>query len=102
MTDTHGIARDQLRSLVERIERVESEIKDLNDDKSDIYKEAAGFGFDKKALKKVVARRKVEAHQREEEDFIFDTYWDAVHGSGLVHAHTRENVEENGLESEAA
>lgn len=92
--DVHSIARDQLRAFVQRVERIEEEIKTLNDDKSDIYKEAAAVGFDKKTLKKVVARRKVDDSQRQEEDALFEIYWDAVHGTNLVHARVRENIEE--------
>lgn len=94
MSDAHAVARDQLRAFVERIERVEEEIASLNGDKSDIYKEAGGVGFDKKTLKKVVARRKVGDDQRLEEDALFETYWNAVHGLNLVHARVRENIEE--------
>lgn len=88
------VARDQLKSIVERVERLESEIKALNDDKSDIYKEARSNGFDVKAIKKVVAQRKLDSGERQEVDLVFETYWNAVHGLGLVHAHARENIEE--------
>jgi uncharacterized protein (UPF0335 family) len=88
------LARDQLKSIVQRVERLESEISDLNADKSEIYKEARAKGFDVKAIKKVVSKRKVDEHKREEDDLVFDTYWDAVHGSNLVHVHVRENIEE--------
>ena len=88
------LARDQLKSIVQRVERLESEIADLNADKSEIYKEARANGFDVKVIKKVVSKRKLDEHQREEEDLVFDTYWNAIHGSNLVHAHVRENIEE--------
>jgi len=88
------IARDQLKSIVQRVERLELEIKDLNDDKSEVYKEARASGYDVKAIKKVVQKRKLDENVREEQDLVFDTYWDAVHGTNLVHAHTRENIEE--------
>jgi uncharacterized protein (UPF0335 family) len=94
MTDAQGIARLQLKTIVERVERLEAEIADLNADKSDIYKDARGNGFDVKAIKKVVSRRKLDDNKRVEEDVVFETYWDAVHGTGLVHAHPRENIEE--------
>lgn len=95
-TEPHGIARDQLRAFIERVERVEEEIASLNTDKSDIYKEARAVGFDVKVLRKVVAKRKLETHVREEQDAIFDMYWDALYGAPVhVHAHTRENIEEN-------
>lgn len=86
MSDVHGIARDQLRSFVERVERIEAEIKELNADKSGVYGEAKAFGFDVKILKKVVAKRRIDSAKRDEEDAVFDMYWDAIHGSGLVHA----------------
>lgn len=88
------IARDQLKSIVQRVERLELEIKDLNDDKSEVYKEARANGFDVKAIKKVVQKRKLDDTVREEQDLVFDTYWDAVHGTNIVHAHARENIEE--------
>lgn len=94
MSDAHVVARDQLKAIVERVERLEAEIKDLNDDKSDIYKEARANGYDVKAIKKVVQQRKLDTNVREEADLVFDTYWNAVHGIGLVHAHARENIEE--------
>lgn len=95
-TEAHGIARDQLRAFIERVERVEEEIATLNTDKSDIYKEARAVGFDVKVLRKVVAKRKLETHVREEQDAIFDMYWDARYGASVhVHTHARENIEEN-------
>ncbi|GAA4180421.1 DUF2312 domain-containing protein [Shinella granuli] len=100
--DANGVARDQLRAFVERIERTEEEIATLNADKSDIYKEARAVGFDVKVLRKVVAKRKLETHVREEQDAIFDMYWEALYGAPVhVHTRTRENIEElrsdNGL-----
>lgn len=52
MSDTGGVAADQLKAFVERIERLEEEIKVINDDKTDVYAEAKGNGFDVKILKK--------------------------------------------------
>lgn len=91
---SHGVARDQLISFVERVERIEVDIKERNADKSDVYAEARSLGFDVKVLKKVVAKRRMNSAERDEQDAIFDVYWDAIHGSGLVHARVRENVEE--------
>lgn len=88
------VAADQLKAIVQRVERLEGEIADLNADKSEVYKEARANGFDVKAIKKVVSKRKIEEHEREEQDHVFDIYWNAVHGLGLVHAHARENIEE--------
>lgn len=64
----------QLRSIVERIESVEEEIKALNDDKRDIYAEAKSNGFDVKALKTVIARRRKDPNEMQEHDSIVDLY----------------------------
>lgn len=79
----HGIARDQLRAFVERLERVDEEIKCLNDDKRDIYGEAKSMGFDTKILKRVIAIRRQDPQQRMEEDLILDTY---LHALGMIEA----------------
>lgn len=88
------VAADQLKAIVQRVERLEAEISDLNADKSEIYKEARANGFDVKVIKKVVSKRKIDEHEREEQDNVFDLYWNAVHGLNLVHAHARENIEQ--------
>lgn len=64
----------QLRSLVERIERLECEIAELNSDKRDIYAEAKATGFDVKALKAVIAYRRKDPTERQEHDAIVETY----------------------------
>ncbi len=74
----HGIARDQLRSFVERVERLEEEKKTIADDIKDVYGEAKAMGFDTKILKKVVALRKKDDQERLEEDLILDTYLAAL------------------------
>lgn len=82
MTDighnAHGVARDQLRAFVARIERLEEEKKTIADDIKDVYGEAKGMGFDTKILKKVVALRKKDDAQRTEEEMILDTYLTAL------------------------
>lgn len=82
MTDPSGVAADQLRAFVERIERLEEEQKNINDDKKDVYAEAKGNGFDVKILKKVVALRRKEPHVREEEAAVMDLYLAALGMSG--------------------
>ena len=54
MTDTVGIAGDRIRSIVERIEHVEEEIKALNEGKKEIFQEAKGEGFDLKVIKEII------------------------------------------------
>jgi uncharacterized protein (UPF0335 family) len=73
-----GVARDQLRAFVERIERLDAEAKELNDERKDVYGEAKGMGFDTKILKRVVAIRRQDKDQRMEEEAILDTYLAAL------------------------
>lgn len=68
----------QLRAFVERIERVEEEIKDLNDDKKDIYAEAKGNGFSPAIIKKVVGIRRQDADKRKEESEVLALYLQAL------------------------
>ncbi len=76
--DAHGVARDQLRAFIERIERLEEEKKTIADDIKDVYGEAKGTGFDTKILKKVIALRKKDEQERMEEEAILDTYLAAL------------------------
>ena len=78
MTDAHGVARDQLKAFVDRIERLEEEKKTLADDIKDVYGEAKAMGFDAKILKMVIALRKKDEQERMEEDMILDTYLSAL------------------------
>ena len=78
MSDAHGVARDQLRAFIERIERLEEEKKTIADDIKDVYGEAKGTGFDTKILKKVIALRKKDEQERMEEEAILDTYLAAL------------------------
>lgn len=73
-TDVSGIARDQLRAFVERIERLDEEGKAINQDKADVYGEAKSMGYDTKILKKVIAARRKDKNERMEEDAIFESY----------------------------
>lgn len=81
MTDVNGVAGDQLKSFVERIERLEDEKKIISDDIKDVYAEAKGNGFDVKVLRKVVSLRKLQPHEREEEEAILDVY---LHALGMA------------------
>ena len=78
MSYAHGVARDQLRAFIERIERLEEEKKTIADDIKDVYGEAKSMGFDTKILKKVIALRKKDEQERMEEDLILDTYLQAL------------------------
>ncbi|MGI2031156.1 DUF2312 domain-containing protein [Rhizobium panacihumi] len=78
MSDAHGVARDQLRAFIERIERLEEEKKTIADDIKDVYGEAKAMGYDTKIMKKVIALRKKDDQERMEEDLILDTYLSAL------------------------
>jgi len=78
MAGPGGVAGDRLRSFVERIEHLEEEIKQLTDDKKDIYAEAKGDGFDVKILKEVIRLRKQDQKERDERDSLLDVYLTAL------------------------
>ncbi len=78
MDSPGDIAGPRLRSFVERIERLEEEIKGLTDDKKDIYAEAKGDGFDVKILREVVRLRKQDQKERDERDSLLDLYLHAL------------------------
>ncbi len=73
-----GVAGDELRQLVERIERVEDEISTARLDLSEIYKEAKGRGYDTKALRRIVRTRKKDQAKLAEENAILETYGAAL------------------------
>ena len=77
MADT-SVARDQLRSIVERVERLEEEKKAIADDIKEVYGEAKANGFDTRTLRTVVRMRKVEATEREEQEAMLDLYLSAL------------------------
>lgn len=68
------IAADQLRLLIERIERLEEEKKAMADDIKDVYAEAKATGFDTKTMRAIVRLRKMEKHHREEAEMMLETY----------------------------
>jgi uncharacterized protein (UPF0335 family) len=82
-----SFAQGQLRSLVERIERLEEEKKAIAGDIKEVYAEAKANGFDTKILRKVIALRKKETAEREEEQSMLDLYLSAL---GMVPGETEE------------
>ena len=72
------VAQGQLRSLIERIERLEEEKKALGADIKEVYAEAKANGFDTKILRKVIALRKKDTVEREEEQAMIDLYLNAL------------------------
>ena len=79
MADT-SVAAGQLRSLIERIERLEEEKKAIADDIKDVYGEAKANGFDTKVLRQVVRIRKQDQAERQEQEALLDLYLGALGG----------------------
>ena len=71
-------AIDQLRSIIERIERLEEEKKAISEDIKDVYAESKGNGFDVKALRTIIRLRKQDPNERQEEESILETYMQAL------------------------
>ena len=76
-----NFAKDQLKSIIERIEKLEEEKKAISDAIRDVYAEAKANGFDVKALRTIVRLRKIEPTEREEQDAILETY---MHALGML------------------
>ena len=75
---TGNLAREHLRAFIERIERLEEEKATLMEDIREVYAEAKGTGFDPKIMRQVVRIRKLEPDQRQEQEFVLDTYLSAL------------------------
>lgn len=74
----NSIAGDLLKSFVERIERLDEEIKALNADKADVYGEAKGSGFHTKIIRKVVSLRRQDHAVRKVEEAIMELYLEVL------------------------
>lgn len=74
MADVSGINGAHLRSFVARIERLEEEIKALNDDKKEVYAEAKGTGFDTKIIKQIIKIRRMDKDDLDEQETMLDVY----------------------------
>lgn len=73
-----GIAVNQLRSYIERIERLEEEKKAIAEDIKDLYTSLKGEGFDQKAVKEIIKLRKQEDHKRQEAEAMIALYKEAL------------------------
>lgn len=69
-----NVSADRLRSLIERIERLEEERKALSSDIKDIYSEAKSAGFDVKVMRALIRIRKQEPAEVEEQETLLDVY----------------------------
>ncbi|QHJ78252.1 MAG: hypothetical protein [Caudoviricetes sp.] len=73
-----AVAASQLRSFIERIERLEEEKKTISDDIKEVYAELKGNGFDSKAVREIIRLRKKEDFERQEEEAMVKLYKDAL------------------------
>lgn len=73
-----GIDCQRLRSLIERIERLEEERNGISSDIRDIFAEAKAVGFDVKIMRKIIKLRKMNVADREEQEYLLETYRKAL------------------------
>lgn len=83
MTDVGGISSGQLRSFIDRIERLEEEKSAIAEQIRDVYGEAKGYGYDVKVIRKVIGLRKMEPNDRHEQEELLDVY---MHALGMIPA----------------
>ena len=76
--NSHTFAKDQLKSIIERIERLEEEKKAASDDIRDVYAEAKSNGYDSRALRTIVRMRKQDANERAEQAAIIELYMSSL------------------------
>lgn len=87
MSDTFGA--DRLKSIIERIERLNEEKAGIQGDIKEVYSEAKSAGYDTKAIRKLVSLRKKPANERQEEEAILETYLNAL---GMLNTNGAANV----------
>ena len=78
MAEGGPVAEDRLKSFIERVERLEEEKAAVIADIKEVYAEAKGTGFDVKTMRKVISLRKMEESDRQEAEFLLDTYLSAL------------------------
>ena len=74
MSEVGGIDNKRLKSLIERVERLEEEKKAIASDIRDIFTEAKAIGFDVKIMRAIIKLRNMDAADRDEQEFLLDTY----------------------------
>ena len=74
MADFGGIAGEQLKSLIERIERLEDEKRALGEDIKEVYAEAKGTGFDAKTMRQIIRIRRMDKDDLDEQETLLDIY----------------------------
>src|SRR3954467_10284265 len=81
MSKPDDIAGDQLRAVIERIENIEEEIRELTEARKESYLEAKGNGFDVKILREVIKVRKQDQQERDERETLLENYLQAIKGA---------------------
>jgi uncharacterized protein (UPF0335 family) len=89
MPDVGGIAGEQLKFFIERIERLEEEKRALSDDIKEVYAEAKGTGFDPKIMRQIIKIRKMDKEELDEEESLLDGYKQALGMSPEISAQSR-------------
>jgi uncharacterized protein (UPF0335 family) len=95
MSYVGGVAAEQLKSIVERIERLEQDKTNLANDIRDVYAEARGNGYDTKTLRTIIKLRKMDESDRSEQEELLDLY---MHALGMAIG-SSEKVEETEMVS---
>lgn len=85
-----GLSPEQLRTVVERLERLDSEKKNISEDIKEVFAEAKGTGFDVKTIRQILKLRKIETNEREEQEYLLGTYCRAL---GMLPTEDGEEVE---------
>jgi len=78
MSEVITITASQLKSIIERVERLESDKKGIADDIKEVYAESKGNGFDPKIIKAIVKLRRLSKPERDEQESLIDTYLTAL------------------------
>jgi uncharacterized protein (UPF0335 family) len=81
VSDSLDVAGERIRTIVERIEHIEEEIKALNEGKKEILQEAKGEGYDVKVIKEIIRLRKQDKDERDEHETLLDVYLRAMESS---------------------
>jgi uncharacterized protein (UPF0335 family) len=81
MSDT-SIPGGRIRSFVERIEHLDTELQELNEQKKEVFAEAKSEGFDVKVLKEIIKLRKQDKDERDEHETLLEMYMRAMEAAG--------------------
>lgn len=75
---SNAFATSALKALVDRVERLEAQKREIAEDITEVYKEAKGQGFDTKTMRRVIRERRKDDSERAEEQALLDLYMDAL------------------------